>query len=132
MLFDNPVFSEWYTDAMSIYRNVDNMVGNVNKKERKLIAERIPCRVYKSGRNGPRMPQGAAERGSTDKLSCDLNVDIKAGDEILVVRGGMLGMTGNPERYFADRPNAYYDPVAGALLGLEHQEVVLLMDEIID
>lgn len=78
------------------------------------------------------MSSGAAERRSIDKLACNLDVDVKAGDELLVIRGGMLGVNKDPERYFADKPNPYYDPVAGVLSGLEHQEIVLLVDETID
>ncbi|MBS6644542.1 MAG: hypothetical protein KH366_13265 [Clostridiaceae bacterium] len=132
MLFDNPIFEGWYTDTMTVYRSVNKTAGNVDKKERQMIAENIPCRVYKTGRNGPRMPQGAAERRSIDKLACDLDVDIKEGDELLVTRGGILEIEMEAERYFADKPNPYYDPVAGVLSGLEHQEIVLLMDETID
>lgn len=78
------------------------------------------------------MRQTAAASESVDKLACDLNVDIRAGDELHVIRGGMLGMHGEPERYLADRPHPYYDPVGGVLSGLEHQEVVLVADEIVD
>lgn len=132
MLFDNPLFENWYTDSMTIYRNVDVVHGNVDKKERKPIAERIPCRIYNKQKGGPKMRRMAAASESVDKLACDLTVDIRAGDELHVIRGGMLGMHGETERYFADRPHPYYDPVGGVLSGLEHQEVLLLADEIID
>ena len=132
MLFDNPLFENWYTDSMTIYRNVDVTHGNVDKKERKLMAERIPCRIYSKQKGGLKMRQTAASSESVDKLACDLNVEIRAGDELHVIRGGMLGMHGEPERYLADRPHPYYDPVGGVLSGLEHQEVVLVADEIVD
>ena len=117
---------------MTIYRNVDVTHGNVDKKERKLMAERIPCRIYSKQKGGLKMRQTAAASESVDKLACDLNVDIRAGDELHVIRGGMLGMHGEPERYLADRPYPYYDPVGGVLSGLEHQEVLLVADEIVD
>ena len=131
MLFDNPVFEGWYTDSMDVYRNVDVSSGNLDGKKRRLVQEKIPCRIYSVKRNGPRMRQTAAMTDSVDKLACDLSVEIKAGDELHVVRGGMLGVQGDPERYFADRPHPYYDPVGGVLSGLEHQEVALLTEEII-
>ena len=131
MLFDNPVFEGWYTDSMDVYRNVDVSSGNLDGKKRRLVQEKIPCRIYSVKKNGPRMRQTAAMTDSVDKLACDLSVEIKAGDELHVVRGGMLGVQGDPERYFADRPHPYYDPVGGVLSGLEHQEVALLTDEII-
>ena len=131
MLFDNPVFEGWYTDSMDVYRNVDVSSGNLDGKKRRLVQEKIPCRIYSVKKNGPRMRQTAAMTDSVDKLACDLSVEIKAGDELHVVRGGMLGVQGDPERYFADRPHPYYDPVGGVLSGLEHQEVALLTKEII-
>lgn len=131
MLFDNPVFEGWYTDSMDVYRNVDVSSGNLDGKKRRLVQEKIPCRIYSVKKNGPRMRQTAAMTDSVDKLACDLSVEIKAGDELHVVRGGMLGVQWDPERYFADRPHPYYDPVGGVLSGLEHQEVALLTEEII-
>ena len=131
MLFDNPVFEGWYTDSMDVYRNVDVSSGNLDGKKRRLVQEKIPCRIYSVKKNGPRMRQTAAMTDSVDKLACDLSVEIKAGDELHVVRGGMLGVQGDPERYFADRPHPYYDPVGSVLSGLEHQEVALLTEEII-
>lgn len=132
MLFDNPVFADWYTDTMDIYRIVDEAHGNVDKKERKLFAESIACRIYQKQRNGPDMKETAAASGSVDRLSCDLGVDVRAGDELHVVRGGLIGMRGRTERYIADSPHPYYDPVGGSLSGLEHQEITLLADEVID
>lgn len=132
MLFeDNPVFSGFYTDSMEIYRNVDRSNGNVDKSKPERIGGGIPCRVYSAKKGGPKMGDAAATASSVDKVSCDLSVDIKAGDELHITRGGMLGMHHDPERYFAGRPHPYYDPVGGALSGLEHQEVALLTDEII-
>ena len=58
-------------------------------------------------------------------------MDIQAGDELMIVRGGNLGYTNQAERYFAGGPQRYYDPVGGALTGLEHQAVGLLKDEIV-
>lgn len=79
MLFDNPVFEGWYTDSMDVYRNVDVSCGNLDGKERRLVLEKIPCRIYSVKKNGPRMRQTAAMTDSVDKLACDLSVEIKAG-----------------------------------------------------
>ena len=54
MLFDNPLFENWYTDSMTIYRNVDVTHGNVDKKERKLMAERIRAEFTVSRKAGQR------------------------------------------------------------------------------
>lgn len=132
MSFDNPVFADWYTDSMDVYRIADVSRGNVDKKERRLQAGGVPCRTYRRQQNGPKMGDTAATSGSVDRLSCDTSVDVRAGDELFVTRGGMIGMRGRPERYIADGAHPYHDPVGGSLSGLEHQELTLLTDEIID
>lgn len=131
MLFDNPIFASWYTDTVSIYRVEDAKIGNVTKKQRILKAENVPCRIYSAKKDGPTMRDTAARSVSIDKMSCDLSVDIKPGDELQVIRGGGLGYQTSAERYFAGLPQKYYDPVGGALSGLQHQEVGLLMENII-
>lgn len=132
MLSDNPVFKGWYTDTVDIYRVEPVTRGNVTGQERKKInAEPVRCRVYSSKRDGPVMGRTASRERATEKLSCDLSTDIIAGDELQVIRGGALGIQGQPERYFAGNPQAYHDPVGGVLTGLEHKEVGLLMDNIV-
>jgi len=107
------------------------MDGNVTAQERQQTGFAIPCRVYSSQRSGPGMTDTAARSQASDKLACDLGVDIRAGDELYITRGGMLGRHAEPERYFAGEPQSYYDPVGGALTGLEHQEIGLLMQNIV-
>ena len=125
------IFSNWYTDIVDVYRVVNATTGNIDTQARQQVGSAIPCRVYNSQKNGPSMQDSAARVNSTDKLSCAVDVDIRAGDELLVTRGGALGRGGEPERYFAGNPQHYYDPVGGALTGLEHLEVGLLMQEIV-
>ena len=127
----NPIFSEWYTDAVDVFRVVNSIAGNITRQERQQVGKAIPCRVYSSKKNGPNMTDNAARVSSTDKLACDIATDIRAGDELLVTRGGALRRGGEPERYFAGNPQHYYDPVGGALTGLEHLEVGLLMENIV-
>ena len=131
MIFDNPIFAGWYTHTVDVYRVVNVTVGNVDTQERRQVGAAIRCRVYESQKNGPAMQDTAARAQSTDKLSCDVSVNIRAGDELFVTRGGALGRGGEPERYFAGTPRRYYDPVGGALTGLEHLEVGLLMQNIV-
>lgn len=125
------IFSNWYTDIVDVYRVVNTTTGNIDTQARQQVGSSIPCRVYSSQKNGPSMQDSAARVNSTEKLSCAVDVDIRAGDELLVTRGGALGRGGEPERYFAGNPQHYYDPVGGALTGLEHLEVGLLMQEIV-
>ena len=77
------------------------------------------------------MTSNAARERALEKIACDLSADLRAGDELLVIRGGNLGHKNKPERYFAGNPVSYYDPVGGTLTGLQHKEVGLLMDNLI-
>ena len=132
MILNNPIFSTWYTDTADIYRTVPVKEGNLTRQERqKVNTSPVPCRIYRPEKGPPAMEKTAARKQSSEKMSCDLSVDIRAGDEILIVRGGNLGHANKPERYFAGSPVQYYDPVGGALTGLQHKEVGLLMDNII-
>ena len=63
-------------------------------------------------------------------MACDVNTDIKAGDTLYITRGGGLNSGRIPERYIASTPKAFYDPVGGALTGLQHLEVGLHADNI--
>lgn len=131
MIFDNPIFSDWYTDTVDVYRVVNVENDNITVQERQRVGKSIPCRIYSSQKSGPSMRDTAAQVQASEKLSCGIEADIRAGDELLIVRGGALGMTGEPERYFAGKPQRYYDPVGGAMTGLEHQEIGLFMQEIV-
>ena len=127
MLFDNPIFAGWYTDTVDIYRVLSRKDGNMTRQERQKVNQLpVSCRVYSPKKDGPAMTDNAVE-----KLACDLTVDIRAGDELLVIRGGSLGHANQPERYVAGAPVAYYDPVGGGMTGLEHKEVGLLKDNIV-
>ena len=127
----NPTFSGWYTDIVDVYRVVNSTAGNITRQERQQVGKAIPCRVYSSQKNRPIMSDNVARVSSTDKLARDNATNIRAGDELLVTRGGALRRGGEPERYFAGNPQHYYDPVGGALTGLEHLEVGLLMENIV-
>lgn len=131
MLFDNPIFEGWYTDLMDVYRVIPVKDGNVTRQERTKVGSAIPCRVYHTGTGGPSITDDAARTRGEDKLACDLPVDVQAGDELHVIRGGNLGRSNQPERYLAGPPQDFYDPVGGALTGLEHKEIVLLRDNLI-
>lgn len=132
MLFDNPIFFNWYTDIADVYRVVSVKTGNVTRQERKKVNKApIPCRIYAPKKDGPVMTDHASRDRSSEKMACDLTADIRAGDELHIIRGGNLGHANQQERYFAGDPVLYHDPVGGALTGLEHMEVGLLKDNII-
>ena len=100
MILNNPIFSTWYTDTADIYRTVPVKEGNLTRQERqKVNPSPVPCRIYRPEKGPPAMEKTAARKQSSEKMSCDLSVDIRAGDELLIVRGGNLGHANNPERY---------------------------------
>lgn len=64
MLFDNPVFGNWYTDTVDIWRMVPVRDGNLDGMERKKINQNpVPCRVYETKKEGPAIGENAAGRG---------------------------------------------------------------------
>lgn len=67
MLFDNPIFKNWYTDLMDVCRVVPVKDGNVTRQERKKVAEKVPCRVYHTGTGSPSITDNAA--GSEERIS---------------------------------------------------------------
>lgn len=68
--------------------------------------------------------------GSVYKIKRDYIGEIPE-DEVYVIRGGNTGHTNEPERYLAGPPQDFYDPIGGALTGLEHKEVPLLRENLI-
>ena len=131
MLF-NPLSADWYTDLMDIYRVVKSADRNLTEKRReKVNGEPIPCRIYSLQKNAPQKTKYAGKVTSTDKVSCAVGTDIIAGDELKIIRGGNIGRGTREEKYYAGKPQPYYDPVGGVLSGLEHMEVPLLSDDTI-
>lgn len=123
-------YTDWYTDLAEVRRVRDVREGSLTKHERVTIAEGIHCRVYQNSAHPPQMSRGAAsaEDGS-DKLACDPSVDIQAGDELLIRRGGLLGQTGQTMRAFAGEPAYFHEPFGAVMPGLAHQEIGLLQRE---
>lgn len=122
-------FKDWYTDLADVYRVQQVMDGSLTRNERKKVLAAVPCRVYRSGDNPIRMQQTAANVQQTDKLACGLDVDIHAGDELIVTRGAKLGRSGPVTRAFAADPVYYYEPFGAVIPGLAHQEIPLLEQE---
>lgn len=69
MLFDNPIFKNWYTDLMDVCRVVPVKDGNVTRQERKKVAEKIPCRVYHTGTGSPSITDNAARIRGEDMFT---------------------------------------------------------------
>lgn len=112
----------WYTDLMDVYRTEDYKDGSLAKKRRVPVLSAVPCRLYRGERPTPRMQQTAASVEYINKLMIDPDVDLQAGDEIFITRGGNLPegrrIDRAPLRFFAGQPYYYDDR-------LPHQEVGL-------
>lgn len=117
-------FKDWYTDRMDIHRTEGTVQGRITRRARVLAAEGVPCRVYNSAKPPVAMGKTAASASGTDRLMCDIRVDIRKGDEVLVSRSG-----GPPRRYFAGPPTAYPEPFGAVLPGLAHQELSISEEE---
>ena len=122
-------WQDWYTDTMSIYRVQETLDGNLTRHERVQVSENIPCRIYQSDNRPINMEQTAANLKESDHLACDISVDVRAGDELVITRGGRLGKPGPTIRAFAGEPNLYYEPFGAIIPGLAHQEIRLLQQE---
>lgn len=122
-------WSDWYTDTMSIYRVQETLDGSLTRHERVQVSENIPCRIYQSDNRAINMEQTAANLKESDHLACDISVDVRAGDELVITRGGRLGKPGPVIRAFAGEPNLYYEPFGAIIPGLAHQEIRLLQQE---
>lgn len=125
------VLSNWYTDLMDVYR-VINSGGAITRQNLTLLYKGVPCRVYSSQTNNLAINPTAATANKNDKLACSVDTGIKAGDVLMVTRGGALNRGLSPVRYIASQPQAFFDPVGGALTGLEHLEVGLREDSMND
>ena len=122
-------YADWYTDRMDIHRVRPVQEGSLTRHQRVLVAAEVPCRVYRSGVCAPRMQSPAAHGEGEDKLACGSGVNVQAGDELIIRRGGGLGQPGPELRAFAGEPARFYEPFGAVVPGLAHQEVGLLQRE---
>lgn len=125
-------FYDWYTDLMDIYRVVQDKSGSVVRNERQKVYAGIPCRIYMDSNPAPSMQRQAADFSNNMKIACRNDVDVRAGDELIITRGGRIGHTDEKARAFAGEPHKYYEPYGAVMPQLEHQEVSLLQMERID
>lgn len=124
-------YADWYTDRLTVRRVIPAKSGALTVQRRETVAENIPCRIYRSSPNPPRTGLAAASMESVEKLACANEADIRAGDELLIRRGGALGRTGPEMRALAGEPVRFYEPFGAVIPGLAHQEIALLEKEYI-
>lgn len=122
-------FLNWYTDLMDVYRVVPTLEGSLTRHTRQQVLSAIPCRIYQSDNKAPTMTPTAAEINEQMKVSCDNSVNVLAGDELIITRGGAIGQTTETIRAFAGDANHYYEPFGAVIPGLAHQQIRLLKQE---
>lgn len=122
-------FQDWYTDTVDIWRVVPTTTNNLTTNERQELYTGIPCRIYESDSKPIDMSQQGASINQNDHLMCDNSVDIRAGDQLIIHKGGGLGKTVANIRAFAADPNYYFEPFGAVIPGLAHQEIRLLQQE---
>lgn len=125
-------FKAWYTDTVDIYRTVQGQTGALTRQTRERVQEGVVCRVYEDSGKPVEMTGQAAQIKQTSKLACDNAVDIRAGDELIIHRGGAIGKAVFDIRAFAGDPHYQFEPFGAVRPRLAHQEIVLLQQERID
>ena len=122
-------FADWYTDTFDLYRVTQTKDGELTRQTREQIVTAVPCRLYQKDARAIAMSQDAASINPQYMLACDLSVDVRAGDELHITRGGALGHAPKEIRAFAAEPNPYYEPFGAVLPGLAHQQIKLYQKE---
>lgn len=126
-------FMQFYTDLFDSYRTFKSVEAGVTKQDRVKVLSDIPCRVYQNPTNSPSLTDTTANISSSNTLCCELGYDVKGGDEIIVHRGANVGRNINPEeRYIAGPPNIYVEPFGGCSPDLEHMQIALINEFVID
>ena len=122
-----------YTDTFDTYRTVKSVEDGIVKQDRVPVLVGAPCRVYQNQTNQPQLSDTTANISTSNMLCCELGYDVKGGDEIIVHRGANVGRHINPdERYIAGPPNIYVEPFAGCCPDLEHMQIALIDEHVID
>lgn len=124
---------QMYTDTFDSYRVTVTVENGITKQAREKILSGVPCRAYQNATNQPNMTETAAMINNSNMLCCELGWDVKGGDEIILHRGANVGRFVNPdERYIAGPPNIYVEPFAGACPNLEHMQIALIDEHVVE
>lgn len=118
-------WTDWYTDTVDIYRVTAATQNNLTTHTRGLVRQGVSCRVYQNSPKVINMTQTAANTNDDSMLACDNSVDIRAGDELIIHRGGLP----HAIRAFAGEPHYYTEPFGAVMPGLAHQQIKLLNQE---
>lgn len=122
-------FYDWFTDTVTVYRSTGELRGNLTKKERTLIYEDIPCRVYSDSNPAPTMSQTAAYLKGQSKIAMDNQYNIFPGDELIISRGGRIGQVNYLTRGFAGDAHRHFEPFGAVMPQLAHQEITVMQEE---
>lgn len=117
----------WYTDLFNVYRtSIKNKFGVVENSERVLIASGCRGRIYRKSSPSLNNNPQAAELSIDEQLMCDIDIDIQAGDELIIWRGYYIGKSQlEGQTYIAGKPADYFVPFGGVSPDVEHKQVPL-------
>lgn len=119
----------WYTDLFKVYRSQqETKLGVTGNMQRVLISKNNRGRIYRKSSPSLQTSPQASELQFNDQLMCDTELDIRAGDEIVVLRGFFIGKcheNDNGQVYIAGEPADYYTPFGGVAPDVEHKQVPL-------
>lgn len=121
----------WYYDRMDIYRTEVVTEGYVDKKKRISVAKNVPCRLYRISQRQIHTTNTSSFTNPLDKVACNNNVDLRAGDLVYITRNGGRTPVGERLKFFAGDVNRYYEPIAGSAQGIPHMETFLTGKKIV-
>lgn len=119
-----------FTDLCDVYRDSETKEGGITKHDRVLVVSDVPCRVYSTPNADIQMQEQAATTSASNTMCCDVGVDVRAGDEIIVRRAARIrAVPVSTMRYFAGEPNDLVEPFFGVSVDLTHKQVALYNEE---
>ena len=119
-------FDTWDNDLMTIKRTENIKVGNLTKPgHTKVIAENVDCHLYQRSKPSYNGTDSSNLEVINDTLSCDIDADIIAGDELEIY-------SFNDDKtytYIAGKPKKLKEANGIFAVGLEHMEVPITLRE---
>lgn len=123
-MFNNS--QNWYTDLFSVYRNEIVEKMGVSNTNRVLVSKNNYGRIYRKSNASLNPSPQAAELSINESLITDINIDIKAGDELHVIRGYRINKNKDKcDVYIAGQPVDYYTPFGGVSPDIQHKQIAI-------
>jgi hypothetical protein len=124
--------ANWYTDAADITRVTNDSSSAYAEQVRSTVATDVPCRAYNNAKQNLKPHDTSYVLNRINSLAFPLGTDVCTGDEITLTRGIGVGKPQAPVRYLAGSVTSFVEPFGGVFPALEHIEVQVFAEEIID